>query len=83
MLTGLAMVWATTHFDFICLPVDFRVVFTKPGQPKDDILLAEASDCECHAFRVILVLKDSLPQFQNTACFIWGAVHIIDRDGAA
>jgi hypothetical protein len=40
MLTGSAMVWAMTHFDFICLPVDFRVVFMKPGKPKDDILLA-------------------------------------------
>jgi hypothetical protein len=57
------MVWATTHFDFIRLPVDFGVVFVKPGQPEDDILLAEASDCECRTFRVILVSKDSLPHF--------------------
>jgi hypothetical protein len=40
MLAGLAMVWATTHFDFIHLLVDFGVVFMKPGKPEDDILLA-------------------------------------------
>jgi hypothetical protein len=63
MLTGSAVVWAMTHFDFVHLPVDFRVVFVKPGKPKDDILLAEASDCKCHAFRVISVSKDGLPHF--------------------
>jgi hypothetical protein len=83
MLTDSAMVWAMTYFDFVHLPVDFRVVFTKPGQPKDDILLAEAGDHECHMFRVILVFKDGLPHFRNTACFIRGAIHIINRDGAA
>jgi hypothetical protein len=40
MLAGSAMVWAMTHFDFVRLPVDFRVVFVKPGKPKDDILFA-------------------------------------------
>jgi hypothetical protein len=83
VLTGLAVVWATTHFDFVCLPVDFGVVFMKPGQLEDDILLAEAGDCECCAFGVISVAKDSLPHFRNTACFIWGTLHIVDRDGAA
>jgi hypothetical protein len=34
------VVWAMTHFDFVCLLVDLRVVFAKPGKPKDDILLA-------------------------------------------
>jgi hypothetical protein len=83
VLTGLVMVWATTHFDFICLLVDFGVVFMKPRLPEDNILLAEAGDCKCCTFRVISVLKDGLPHFQNTACFIRGAIHIIDRDGAA
>jgi hypothetical protein len=40
MLAGSAIVWATTHFDFVCLLVDFEVVFMKPGKPEDDILLA-------------------------------------------
>jgi hypothetical protein len=40
MLTGSAMVCVMTHFDFVCLPVDFRAVFIKPDKPKDDILLA-------------------------------------------
>jgi hypothetical protein len=83
MLTGSAIVWAMTHLDFVHLPVDFVVVFAKPGKPKDDILLAEAGDHECCVFRVISVSKDGLPHFRNTACFIRGAVHIIDRDGAA
>jgi hypothetical protein len=40
MLAGSAIVWATTHFDFVRLLVDFEVVFMKPGKPEDDILLA-------------------------------------------
>jgi hypothetical protein len=40
MLAGSAMVWAMTYFDFVHLPVDFRVVFMKPGKPEDDILFA-------------------------------------------
>jgi hypothetical protein len=40
VLAGSAVVWAMTHFDFVHLPVDLRVVFTKPGKPEDDILLA-------------------------------------------
>jgi hypothetical protein len=40
VLAGSAVVWATTHFDFVHLPVYLGVVFAKPGKPKDDILLA-------------------------------------------
>jgi hypothetical protein len=40
MLTGLAVVWATIHFDFVHLPVNLGVVFVKSGKPQDDILLA-------------------------------------------
>jgi hypothetical protein len=40
MLTDLAVVWATIHFDFIHLLADLGVVIVKPDKPEDDILLA-------------------------------------------
>jgi hypothetical protein len=37
---GAAVVQATTHLDFVCLPIDFGVVFAKPMKSKNDVLLA-------------------------------------------
>jgi hypothetical protein len=40
VLTGAAVIWATTHLNFIRLPVDFGVVFAKPVKSKNDVLFA-------------------------------------------
>jgi hypothetical protein len=53
VFTGVAVVWALTHFYNVGLPVNLRVVFTKPSQTKDDILLANTGHCEGHLFRVL------------------------------
>jgi hypothetical protein len=40
VLTGAAVVWAMTHLDFVCLPVNFGVMFVKPVKSENDVLLA-------------------------------------------
>jgi hypothetical protein len=37
---GVAVVWAMTHLDFVCLPIDFGVVFVKPIESENNVLLA-------------------------------------------
>jgi hypothetical protein len=38
VLTGVALIWAVAHLDFCGLPVNFGVVFAKPGEAEDDVL---------------------------------------------
>jgi hypothetical protein len=39
MLTGTTVIWASAHLDLCCLPIDFGVMFVKPGKAEDDVLL--------------------------------------------
>jgi hypothetical protein len=56
VLTGPAVVQASTHLDLISLPVHLRIVLTQPGEAENDILLADASHCKGRAFRVVVKL---------------------------
>ena len=53
-LTGVAFVWTAAHGHFLGLPVYLWVVFLKPGEAKDDILLSQDSDCKGGAFGVVV-----------------------------
>jgi len=54
----------------------------QPHVPEDDGHSADACDMEGGPFQMILILDYEVNNFSYVACFIYGSIHLLDRDGS-
>jgi hypothetical protein len=79
-ITSAASRWTAGHLDFSGIPVDFRIMFTKPRVSKNKLLFSEVGNCKKSLFRVGLVLEYEINNFHYRSVFIGSAINIEDRN---
>ena len=72
---------ASAHFDLSGLPVDLRVVLPEPGEPEDELLLAETGHSEYRTFAVVPVAHNDVSDFSDASGFVQRAIDIVNWDG--
>ena len=77
-----AVVGTAGEFHLLGLPVDLRVMLSKPGVPEDDVPLAKARDREECSFGVSLVLQDEVDYLHHLACPVGRPIDVQHRDWA-
>src|SRR3981189_60284 len=74
--------WTSGHPNLLRLPVDFGVVFAKPGEAKDHGLLAQRGDCELGSLCMPFVAQYDVCDFGDRTCFVGSSIDIVDGDGS-
>jgi hypothetical protein len=75
-----ALRWTAGHLDFSGLPVDFRIMFTKPRVSENELLFSKVRDCKKSPFGMGFVLEYEIHNFYYSSIFIRSTINIEDRD---
>ena len=59
------MIGALAHLGFARSPINFGVMFLKPGKTQDDILFAQTGHCESRMFQMFMISYYCFPNLWN------------------
>jgi hypothetical protein len=77
------VVGAAAHLDLAFLPVNLRVMFTKPREAQYDILFPEAGHCEHGLFQMVVISQYNVDNLCDATRFIQRPINIVDWDSSA